>query len=443
MNRAVICVLLSWLSLCTRASGQTITSVTTADGGPVIAQNTFVVIKGVNLVPADTPASGVIWSSAPSFASGLMPTQLGGVSVTVNNNPAFVYFYCSASTDPQCSQDQINILTPLDNTIGPAPVVVTSGAISSPPFSAILQPVAPSFLLFSPAGYIAATHANNALLGPASLYPGSSTPAAAGEVIQLYAVGFGLPQTSLVDGSASQSGSLPVLPGCQVGGVPADLAFAGLTGPGVYQLNLTIPATAANGDNTISCTYSAATTPVGDLITVQSSTPTPTLQITTSGTGGGSFASSPAGTSCGKSYCLSFPAGTAVTLSATPNDGSVFAGWSGACSGTGTCIVTMILSQTVTATFTLAPAAQQTLLAGTIAARGTCDSGRANWSESGTFVIVTQPSLSSLAAAGGSFTGTWTATQTAGVECPVSAAWPQLQQRNGRPALSSQAAPPP
>ena len=120
-----------------------------------------------------------------------MPTELNGVSVTVNSKPAFVYFYCSAATDQSCSQDQLNILTPLDNTTGPVPIVVTSGTVSSPPFMANLQAVAPSFLLFSPAGYVAATHANGGLLGPTTLYPGSSTPASPGEDVVLYAVGSG------------------------------------------------------------------------------------------------------------------------------------------------------------------------------------------------------------------------------------------------------------
>src|ERR1700734_1282162 len=49
-------------------SASVITSVATANGGDYIAQNTFVVIKGNNLVPPTTPAAGVNWSSAPSFA---------------------------------------------------------------------------------------------------------------------------------------------------------------------------------------------------------------------------------------------------------------------------------------------------------------------------------------------------------------------------------------
>ena len=334
-----------------------IASVATAYAGPVIAQNTFIVVKGTNLVPASTPASGAIWSTASSFAIGLLPTLLGGVSVTVDNQPAFVYFYCSAATDPACPQDQLNILTPLDTTVGQVPVVVASGAVSSPPFAANIQPFAPSFLLFSTAGDIAATHADYSLVGPTTLYPGLSTPAAPGEEIALYAVGFGLPATPLINGSSTQSGSLPVLPVCQVGGLPSTVAFAGLVGPGLYQLNLTIPLTAANGDNLVSCTYNGSTTPAGDQIAVQSSAPVPTLTITTSGTGNGTIGSFPAGTSCGLG-CLSFPAGTVITLTATPNAGSTFAGWSGACSGTGSCTLTVTANSSsntaVTATFNLA-----------------------------------------------------------------------------------------
>jgi uncharacterized protein (TIGR03437 family) len=246
-----------------------ISSVTTSNAGAAIAQNTFIVIKGSLLVPANTPAAGAIWSNAPSFASGLMPTQLNGISVTVDNKPAFVYFYCSAATDPACTQDQLNILTPLDGTVGPVPVVVTNGASASPPFTVSMQAEAPSFFLFGATEYIAATHANGAYLGPTTLYPGYTTPAQPGEEIVLYATGFGLPSTPLTNGSSSQSGSLTVNPVCTLGGTTAAIAFAGLSGPGLYQLNLVIPAGAANGDNLVSCTYGGFATPAGDLITVQ------------------------------------------------------------------------------------------------------------------------------------------------------------------------------
>ncbi|MCB9160300.1 MAG: right-handed parallel beta-helix repeat-containing protein [Caldilineaceae bacterium] len=52
-------------------------------------------------------------------------------------------------------------------------------------------------------------------------------------------------------------------------------------------------------------------------------------------------------------YQVSVVAGTAVTLTATAATGSVFSGWSGACSGMDECTVNMTGAQSVTATFTL------------------------------------------------------------------------------------------
>lgn len=208
------------------AAPSTIYSVHTASGGAVIAQNTFIEIRGFNLVPATTPAAGVIWSTAPSFAQGQMPTNLNGVSVTVNGKPAFVYYYCSVVTSPVCALDQVNVLTPLDTTAGPVQVVVSSGGVASAPFLVTMQATSPTFLLFNATGPIVATHANYGLLGSAALYPGASTPAQPGETVLAYGVGWGLPLTPVVNGSATQSGSLPFAPLCQIGGAAAPASIA-------------------------------------------------------------------------------------------------------------------------------------------------------------------------------------------------------------------------
>jgi uncharacterized protein (TIGR03437 family) len=250
------------------AASSVITSVNTASGGSDIAQNTFIVIKGTNLVPTSTPPGGVIWSNVPSFAAGLMPTQLNGVNVSVNGKAAYVYFYCSAATSQVCTQDQINVLTPLDNFIGPVQVVAANGAARSAPFTTSLKAVAPSFLLLGATNYVAATHANGTLIGPNSLYPGNSTPAQPGEQVVVYAVGFGLPSTPLSAGSSSQAGSLASPPICNVASLSVPVTFAGLISPGLYQLNLTIPQASPTGDESISCSYTGATTPAGDQITV-------------------------------------------------------------------------------------------------------------------------------------------------------------------------------
>jgi uncharacterized repeat protein (TIGR02543 family) len=77
-----------------------------------------------------------------------------------------------------------------------------------------------------------------------------------------------------------------------------------------------------------------------------------TLTVTKAGTGAGTVTSSPAGISCGATCSASFASGTSVTLTAAAASGSTFAGWSGACTGTGTCTVSMTAARTVTATFT-------------------------------------------------------------------------------------------
>jgi uncharacterized repeat protein (TIGR02543 family) len=85
------------------------------------------------------------------------------------------------------------------------------------------------------------------------------------------------------------------------------------------------------------------------------------LTVITAGTGSGEVTSSPSGIDCGIDCSESYAANTVVTLTATTGfqDGlellstNVFAGWSGACTGTNaTCTVTMDTAKTVTATFT-------------------------------------------------------------------------------------------
>jgi lysyl endopeptidase len=82
-------------------------------------------------------------------------------------------------------------------------------------------------------------------------------------------------------------------------------------------------------------------------------TPSPTKMLTVSlgGTGSGSVASSPPGISCGATCSASFTNGAIVVLTASPSAGSTFSGWSGDCSGTGNCTVTMSASRSVTANF--------------------------------------------------------------------------------------------
>jgi Tol biopolymer transport system component len=80
-----------------------------------------------------------------------------------------------------------------------------------------------------------------------------------------------------------------------------------------------------------------------------------TLTTARAGSGSGSISSSPAGIACGSTCTATFLEPTQVQLTATPASGSTFAGWSGACSGTESCSVTMLGAQNVSATFNTNP----------------------------------------------------------------------------------------
>jgi uncharacterized protein (TIGR03437 family) len=199
-----------------------------------------------------------------------LPTGLQGVSVTLNGEKAFVYFI---------SAGQINILTPPDLAAGPVTVQVNNNGSLSNSFTAQAQTLAESFFVLNGGPYIVAAHlsgtfctapiSNVCLVGPSTLYPGYSTPAQRNETIVIYANGFGSTTTQVVSGVETQSGSLPTLPVIQIGNATANVTFAGLISPGLYQFNVIVPATVSSGDNSITATYNGQKTQSGTLITIQ------------------------------------------------------------------------------------------------------------------------------------------------------------------------------
>ncbi len=238
------------------AHGPVISEVANAEGeNPTIGPNTWVEIKGANLAPAGDSRT---WQ-ASDFTGSQMPAQLDQVSVTVNGKSAFVYYI---------SPTQINILTPPDPITGPVPVVVTNNGTAGAAFTSQSQALAPSFFVFNGGPYVAAEHRGGGLIGPATLYPGASTPAKPGETVMIYANGFGATNVPVISGSTAQSGTLSPLPAVQIGGVAATVQFAGLVGPGQFQFNVMIPASLGNGDQPITATYGGVTTQAGTLITV-------------------------------------------------------------------------------------------------------------------------------------------------------------------------------
>lgn len=78
-----------------------------------------------------------------------------------------------------------------------------------------------------------------------------------------------------------------------------------------------------------------------------------TLTVTKAGSGTGMVSSTPPGINCGVTCTADFAIGTAVNLIATPDPGSLFSGWGGACDAAGN--VTMDVDRACTATFSPGP----------------------------------------------------------------------------------------
>ncbi len=86
--------------------------------------------------------------------------------------------------------------------------------------------------------------------------------------------------------------------------------------------------------------------------TFNKSTASTTFALAVTLVGSGKVTSNPTGINCGADCTENYVSGTEVTLTATASQGFFFAGWSGACTGTGTCKVVMNQNTNVAATFT-------------------------------------------------------------------------------------------
>ena len=222
-----------------------------------ISPNTWMAVKGTNLAPAGDTR---IWQTA-DFVNNQMPTQLDGVGVTVNGSRAYISYI---------SPTQINFLAPPADLSGSVAVQVTNAGNLSAPFVVKAQAISPSFFTMGTTNYVAAEHANFSYLGPASLYPGITTPAKPGELVVLFGNGFGPVTTAITPGSVVQSGTLASSPAIQIGGITATtIQFAGLIGPGLYQFNVVVPQGVPDGDNSLTALYNGVTAQSGLLISVQ------------------------------------------------------------------------------------------------------------------------------------------------------------------------------
>jgi hypothetical protein len=97
--------------------------------------------------------------------------------------------------------------------------------------------------------------------------------------------------------------------------------------------------------------YTFSNITAGHTITATFAAETFQLGVSVINPTGGVVTSSPAAINCGTACSASFAFNTAVTLTAAPTACASFGSWGGACSGSGSCTVTMDAAKSVTTTF--------------------------------------------------------------------------------------------
>jgi Divergent InlB B-repeat domain len=144
------------------------------------------------------------------------------------------------------------------------------------------------------------------------------------------------------------------------------------------------------------------------------------LTVNTSGTGTGTVTSAPTGINCGSTCSTSFSSNTEVTLTATATTDSIFTGWSGACTGTGACVVTMNAAKAVTANFTVPTFVLTVNKVGGGTGTVTSTPAGINCGATCSFAFNnnTMVTLTAMPAAGAAFTG-WTGACTGSGACTV------------------------
>lgn len=177
-----------------------------------IQSGSWVSIYGYNLAPA---GSGRTWG-AQDIVNGRLPLSLDGVKVTINGRPAPVEFI---------SPTQINVLAPAGTATGPVDVVVNNESAVSAPFSIEVMTYSPAFFTFSPPNqkYIVAiappgSDGASVYLAPSGALGAGvlSRPARAGDIVELYATGFGPTNPAPPDGevfSGAYPTATPIRPG--------------------------------------------------------------------------------------------------------------------------------------------------------------------------------------------------------------------------------------
>ena len=238
---------------------------------PLPAMNSGGIVPGTVQSGEWVSLYGTNLASATATWTGNFPTSLAGTSVTIDGRPAYLSFV---------SPGQINLQVPNDAATGAVPVVVMTASESAISTVTLAQ-FGPSFFLLD-ASHVAAiilrSDGSGAygggsydIIGPTGTSLGYPTVAAkAGDVVELFGTGFGPTNPAVAPGQAF-SGAAPTTNPVtlRINSISVTPAFAGLSGAGLYQLNLTIPSGLGAGDVSLQASVGGVQTSSGVVISLQ------------------------------------------------------------------------------------------------------------------------------------------------------------------------------
>jgi uncharacterized protein (TIGR03437 family) len=226
-----------------------ITNAASIQSGP-ISPGEIVSIFGSTVGPS-SPAGGVLFSLTPG---GTVPTTLGGVTVTFNGVAAPLLFVNAL---------QINAIVPYEIAGQTnANVVVQFGGSTSATLQANVVDTQPAIFSLTQSG-----SGQGAILNQDYSVNGTNKPAAKGSVIQIFATGEGQLVPPVATGSVTPGVApfpKPVATPINVtiGGQTAQIEYAGEAPTlvsGVIQINATVPASVASGNQPVVVTIGTHT----------------------------------------------------------------------------------------------------------------------------------------------------------------------------------------
>lgn len=189
------------------------------------------------------------------FENGSFPKQAGCIAVEIDGKRVPVAYL---------QADQINAQAPTGTNFGSITVRVIANpdqpsALTSDPVSTTMSRTAPAFFTFGTSKSIAAQFANSAdIVASPTVVPGAR-PAKPGDTVTLYGTGFGVTDPVYQAGEIpSRAAPITVPLTITIGGTTltaADILYAGLSPgsiSGLYQFNVRLPATLADGDVPVS-----------------------------------------------------------------------------------------------------------------------------------------------------------------------------------------------